>query len=347
MKKLLLLSLILLSSNPFAAPSESEQKVYSNTTWAIGTIVTSQVKADSEEKANFCHKLVNDETRKLEYLLSAYDPDSDISKLGENAGSWVEVSKETAEVLRLSNKISSETNGTYDPTVGALVKLWSVDQDTHRIPGNEEIKNALKNVGYSSIEVKTENGKNYAKIGPNQEITLGAIGKGYIADKVMEVLLKNGCSDSLLSFGGNIIGSGTNGENQPWRVGLQTPAKDRGYYFAVLPVDNASIVTSGDYEKFFVQDGVKYHHLLNPLTGKPVRATLSSVTIYHKNSATADALCTALFVMGWDDAINYLKEHPYLMAVLMDEDHRKVAYTKNLEGKLRIVDDYLKASIIQ
>ncbi|WP_304419081.1 FAD:protein FMN transferase, partial [Turicimonas muris] len=123
MKKLLLLSLILLSSNPFAAPSESEQKVYSNTTWAIGTIVTSQVKADSEERANFCHKLVNDETRKLEYLLSAYDPDSDISKLGKNAGSWVEVSKETAEVLRLSNKISSETNGTYDPTVGALVKL--------------------------------------------------------------------------------------------------------------------------------------------------------------------------------------------------------------------------------
>lgn len=92
MKKLLLLSLILLASNPFAAPSESEQKVYPNTTWAIGTIVTSQVKADSEEKANFCHKLVNDETRKLEYLLSAYDPDSDISKLGKNAGSWVEVS---------------------------------------------------------------------------------------------------------------------------------------------------------------------------------------------------------------------------------------------------------------
>ncbi len=87
-----------------------------------------------------------------------------------------------------------------------------VDQDTHRIPGNEEIKNALKNVGYSSIEVKTENGKNYAKIGPNQEITLGAIGKGYIADKVMEVLLKTAAQILLLSFGGNIIGSGTNGE---------------------------------------------------------------------------------------------------------------------------------------
>lgn len=347
MKKRIFLSLLLIAFGSFATSTEPKQNIYLNTTWAIGTIVTSQVKADSKEKANYCHKLVNDETRRLEYLLSAYDPDSDISKLGNNAGSWVEVSKDTAEVLRLSNKISSETHGTYDPTVGALVKLWSVDQDSHRIPTKEEIQNALKSVGYSSLKVKTEDGKNYARIAPNQEITLGAIGKGYIADKVMKVLLENGCKDSLLSFGGNIIGSGTNGENQPWKVGLQIPAKDRGYYFAVLPIDNASIVTSGDYEKFFVQDGVKYHHLLNPLTGKPVPATLSSVTIYHKNSATADALCTALFVMGWNEAINYLKEHPDLMAVLMDEDHRKVAYTKNLEGKLRIVDENLSTSIIQ
>lgn len=347
MKKLFFLSLVLLAAGSFSSAAEQTEKVYPHTTWAIGTIITSQVKAPSEEKADYCHKLVNDETRRLEYLLSAYDPDSDISRLGKNAGSWVEISKETAEVLRLSNKISAQTHGTYDPTVGTLVKLWSVDQDTHRIPSEEEINNALQNVGYSSIEIKTENGKDYAKIGQNQEITLGAIGKGYIADKVLELLNKKGCKNTLLSFGGNIIANGTNAENKPWRVGLQTPVKDRGYYFAVLPLDNASIVTSGDYEKFFVQDGIKYHHLLNPLTGKPVRATLSSVTIYNTNSATADALCTALFVMGWANAINYLKAHPDLMAVLMDEDHRKVAYTKNLEGKLQIVDKYLQTSIIE
>lgn len=344
MRKLLFLCLLSLIGSSY---SFAEEKVYPHTTWAMGTIITSQIKAGSEDKANFCHKIVNDETRRLEYLLSAYDPDSDISKLGNNAGSWVEVSDETAEVLRLSNKISAQTGGKYDPTVGTLVKLWSVDQDNHKVPAEADIKKALKHVNYAKIEVKTENGKNYARIGSNQEITLGAIGKGYIADKVNEVLLKNNCFNALLSFGGNIIASGTNAQNEPWRIGLQTPAKERGYYFAILPLDNASIVTSGDYEKFFIQNGVKYHHLLNPLTGKPVRATLSSVTIYNKNSGIADALCTALFVMGWDEAIKFLEQHPDLEAVLMDEDHRKVAYTKNLEGKLQIIDENLQKIVIQ
>ena len=102
-----------------------------------------------------------------------------------------------------------------------------------------------------------------------------------------------------MSLGGNVIGSGTNGSDKPWSIGLQRPDKERGEYFAVVPLKDTSVVTSGDYEKFFIKDGVKYHHILNPKTGKPVPATLSSVTIIDDNSAKADALCTALFVMGW------------------------------------------------
>ena len=162
----------------------------------------------------------------------------------------------------------------------------------------------------------------------------------------MKTLKDHGCRDALLSFGGNVIGCGTNAENKPWNVGLQSPDKERGNFFAVAPLDDTSIVTSGDYEKFFVENGVKYSHILDPKTGKPVPATLSSVTIIDKNSAQADALCTALFVMGWDGAVKFLQEHPDLPAVLVDESVKKAAITKSAESLVRVTDPALKTAII-
>ncbi len=327
--------------------SANGKEVFSDITFAIGTIISTQVKADDEKQAEFCRNLVNSETRRLENLLSTYIEDSDVVRLGKANGEWVEVSSETMEILEQSKQFAKLTLGTFDPTVGSLVKLWSVDQDSHRIPSQEEIQRALKHVDYNKIQTKQENGKHFARLGEHQEVTLGAIGKGYISDKVIQLLDQKGCTDTLLSFGGNIIGNGTNDKGKPWRIGLQMPGKERGDFFAVLPLDNSSIVTSGDYEKFFVQDGVKYHHLLNPVTGKPVRATLSSVTIMDNSSSKADALCTALFVMGWEHAIEFLKRNPELKAVLMNADKNTIAYTKNLESEIQTVYPDLKKIVIE
>lgn len=328
----------------FSAAASAE--VFFTETFAVGTIVTGQFKTKTKEEASACYRLMNDETRRLEHLLSAYDEDSDISRLGSNAGHWVEISRDTFEVLSASKTISKETNGTFDPTIGTVIKLWSVDQPDHHIPKNQSLEKALKAVGYEKIGLKQENGKFYAKIGKQQQISVGAIGKGFIADKVMKTLKDHGCRDALLSFGGNVIGCGTNAENKPWNVGLQSPDKERGNFFAVAPLDDTSIVTSGDYEKFFIENGVKYSHILDPKTGKPVPATLSSVTIIDKNSAQADALCTALFVMGWDGAVKFLQEHPELPAVLVDESVKKAAITKSAESLVRVTDPALKTAII-
>ena len=337
--KKIILSLI--AALAFTAGPATASDVYSVDTFAIGTLINGQFKVDSKEKAEACYKILNDETRRLEYILSAYDPDSDVTRLNQHPGEWIQIEPETFEVLNGSKTIAALTHGTFDPTVGALVKLWSVDQPKHRVPSEAEIKRALINVDYNLIDAKKENGRYFGKIGKKQSVAFGAIGKGYIADKVINKLKQGGCGDSLVSLGGNVIGSGTNGSDKPWSIGLQRPDKERGEYFAVVPLKDTSVVTSGDYEKFFIKDGVKYHHILNPKTGKPVPATLSSVTIIDDNSAKADALCTALFVMGWSGAIEYLQK-----AVLLSEDLKHVAMTNSASKIVNIIDKDMTVDII-
>lgn len=327
--------------------------VYVSNFNALGTTVSSQIKADSEERAKACAAVIVDETLRLEKVLSAYDPNSDISKLGKNAGQWIEVSPDTYEILEKAVQISAHTNGAMDPTVGTLVKLWKVDKPDHQIPSQAEIDEAKKYVDWKQISFKKEGGKLYVKLGPNQEITVGAIGKGFIADKVAQKLRDNSCNDVLVSLGGNIITLGTNGQDEPWYIGIQEPGLHqesgtaRGDYFAAIASDNESLVTSGDYEKFFMQDGKKYHHILDPKTGWPVPATLSSVTIINKNSAYADGMCTALFVMGWDKAKEYLAEHPNIKGVLVDEGLGKIAVSDNIYYELSVGDDRFKVERIE
>lgn len=328
-------------------------EVYISNFNALGTTISSQIKAENEEKAKVCAAVIVDETLRLEKELSAYDPNSDISKLGKNAGKWIEVSPDTHEILSRAIEISSHTKGAMDPTVGTLVKLWKVDKPDHQIPSQTEIDQALKYVDWKQIGLKEERGKFYAKLGAHQEITVGAIGKGFIADKIAKKLRENSCNDVLVSLGGNIITLGTNAEGEPWYIGIQEPGLHqeegtaRGDYFAAIASDNESLVTSGDYEKFFMKDGKKYHHILDPRTGWPVPATLSSVTIINKNSAYADGMCTALFVMGWDKAKKYLADHPQIKGVLVDEGRKNIAVSDNIYYELSVSDNHFHIERIE
>lgn len=150
--KKIILSLI--AALAFTAGPATASDVYSVDTFAIGTLINGQFKVDSKEKAEACYKILNDETRRLEYILSAYDPDSDVTRLNQHPGEWIQIELETFEVLNGSKTIAALTHGTFDPTVGALVKLWSVDQPEHRVPSEAEIKRALINVDYNLIDAK-------------------------------------------------------------------------------------------------------------------------------------------------------------------------------------------------
>ena len=172
--KKIILSLI--AALAFTAGPATASDVYSVDTFAIGTLINGQFKVDSKEKAEACYKILNDETRRLEYILSAYDPDSDVTRLNQHPGEWIQIEPETFEVLNGSKTIAALTHGTFDPTVGALVKLWSVDQPEHRVPSEAEIKRALINVDYNLIDAKKENGRYFGKIGKKQSVAFGAIG---------------------------------------------------------------------------------------------------------------------------------------------------------------------------
>ena len=210
------LTFLCFSTLAFAKP-----QVYYTETFAVGTLITGQFKTETKQEAAACYKVLNDETRRLEYLLSAYDRDSEVSKINRDSGKWVEISPETFEILEQSKNIAKATDGSFEPTLGRLISLWSVDQPDHRVPNEKKIKEALTTVGYEKIQLKKEKDKYFARIEPNQEIALGAIGKGFIADKVIKKLKEKGCKDSLLSFGGNIIGSGSNSENNPWLLSFK------------------------------------------------------------------------------------------------------------------------------
>ncbi|WP_290144362.1 FAD:protein FMN transferase [uncultured Parasutterella sp.] len=331
----------------FSASAYAETDVYHHAFDALGTVVTTQFKTESQVKADYCEKVTEDEVNRLELLLSAYKPDSDLSRLGAAKGEWIKISKDTADILERTKEVCAMTHGALDPTVGTLVKLWSVDHDNHRVPSDKEIAEALPKVDWTKIEVKKEGDQYYGKIGAGQEITLGATGKGFIADKVIEKLRAAGCKDALISLGGNVITSGTNYSGNPWLIGLQEPDLKRGGYFAAVPSRDESVVTSGDYEKFFIKDGKKYHHILDPRTGRPVPATLSSVSIIHKNSAYADGLCTSLFVMGWQGAIDFLRAHPELKAVLVDEPLKTVVYTPNLDDEIKFTNENFRIGVIE
>jgi thiamine biosynthesis lipoprotein len=338
---------LILSITLALAPLAQAADTYRAATFALGTEVEMKVVTDSRDAAGACYQIFNDETRRLENLLSAYIEESDISRLKASEGHWIEVSRDTYEILQASRQASEQSHGAFDITVGALVKLWSVDQKEARVPGAEEIRSALKNVDFRKVETKQEKDQYFARLAPGQQITVGAIGKGFISDKVIDKMKAGGCSNILINYGGNVYAVGKNGSGQLWKIGLQQPDQKRGSYFAAVSVRDESVVTSGDYEKYFIRNGVKYHHILDPRTGDPVPATLSSVTIISRSSTFADAMCTALFVMGWKESIAYLSKHPEIQAVLINEQLDTAAYSESLAKRLTWTDPRFKREIIR
>ena len=173
--KLTALTLAAVLTSPVCTAATGD--IYNYEFTALGTTISSQIKADNKEKAQFCANVVKKEVLRLEDLLSAYREDSDISRLGKSNGKWIKVSADTAEILEKTKQICAMTHGALDPTVGTLVKMWSVDHSNHRVPTQEEIAKVLPKVDWKKIEIKREGNVIWARIGEGQEITLGATGK--------------------------------------------------------------------------------------------------------------------------------------------------------------------------
>lgn len=247
--------------------------------------------------------------QEIDDTMSAFKPLSDISRLNQNAGLQpVSVKPETMYLLNYAKNISEMSEGAFDITIRPLVELWGISKKLNFIPTRGEIDEAKKLVNFKDLDLDKINETAFLKK-QGQAVDLGGIAKGYAAEEVKRILIEGGVTSSLINLGGNIITIGTQPDNQHWIVGIQNPTAPTGDFFGMISSINKTIVTSGCNERFFMKDGVRYHHIIDPRTGKPAQSGLLSVTLICDNSVDADALSTVVFILGIEKSIKLLKKY--------------------------------------
>lgn len=257
------------------------------------------------------------EMRRVAALMNADDPDSEVSLINRNAGlEPVRVSSETFELLELCQHYSELAAGAFDVTVRPLVELWGIGKKDKYVPSPEEIERALQLVDYRKV-ILDQNTKTVFLPVPGMGVDLGGAAKGYAADRAREILKEHGVRSALIDAGGNIWTVGIRPDGRKWRIGIRHPRPEvAGGVLAVLPSQDLTLVTSGDYERYFLKYGTRYHHIFDPHTGLPARE-LVSATIIGNNSAEADILSTAVFVLGADRGLALTNQLPHITTVVV------------------------------
>jgi len=243
------------------------------------------------------------EMARLDRLLSRHYQDSDVSRLSQSRKGG-KVAPETAEVIALGLDVARHSKGAFDMTLGRLKALWDISQENPVIPKQEAIAEAMEGIGPRALSLE---GLNLFKQSPQLMVDLGGIAKGYIVDRAIIVLKKHGINNGAVNAGGDMYLLGQHPEH-PWRIGIQHPREQDGI-LATVQVRDKAVVTSGDYERFFEQDGHRYHHIFDPETGSSARGC-QSATVITKSVALGDALATALFVLGPQKGLELLAEYP-------------------------------------
>ena len=263
-----------------------------------------------------------EECGRYEKMLSRTIEGSDVWRINHADGEPVEVSEETAEILRCAKRISELSGGAFDITVAPVSTLWDFTSGKAELPDAEAIERAAALVDWTKVELDGTT----VTLPAGMMLDLGGIAKGYIADKVKAWLEARGVKHAILSFGGNIVAIGKKPDGTDWKVGIQDIDKGTGAYMLVARNGGGSTVTSGIYERGFDLDGVRYHHLLSPRTGWPAQNELASVTVFSESSMEGDALATAAFVLGPEEGMKLIESLEGIEAVFIARD-RTVTYS--------------------
>ncbi len=288
---------------------------------AMGTLFDITVAVSARQSTKDAHSAIEGalaEIRKVDEMMSTWRPGSPISKLNAApAGRPVVLPKELVDVIREAKKISRLTEGKFDISFAAMDGVWDFRGDSPRVPPKAEIKKKIRLIDWESIRIDDEKSAVTLER-KGMKISLGAIAKGYAIDKAGAALEEKGFGDYIVYGGGDLLIKGKKGD-RPWKVGIQDP-RDRSRYFARLSFDReGAVVTSGDYEKFFVLNGRRYHHIIDPDTGYPAQKTVS-VTIFADTSMVADALATGIFVLGPTEGMRVVESLPNVEALIVDEN---------------------------
>ncbi|MCW6091581.1 FAD:protein FMN transferase [Clostridium sporogenes] len=317
--------------------SKSEEPV-SRETYLMGTIINIKAYGKNADKAV---QASVDKISDIENKMSLNISTSEINKINKNAGiAPVKVSKNTFDVVKASLIYSEKTKGSFDITVEPLVSLWGIGTDKARIPSKDEINNALKLINYKDVVINEKESTIMLKR-KGQAIDLGAIAKGYTADELKKVLLNYNVSSAFLNLGGNVYVLGNKPDKTPWKIGVQNPLEPRGDYLGIVSVSDKSVVTSGNYERFFERNGKRYHHIFDTKTGYPAEKGLISVSIISDKSIDGDALSTSVYTLGLDEGKKLIESLKDVEAVFVTND-KKVYTTSGLKDTFKLTNTDFK-----
>lgn len=306
------------------------QKLFSS----LGTLnnITLYFDEKDSKKANIVMQNIEDYCNELDDKLSIFKENSEINKINNNASiQFIQVSKDTFEIIKLAKEFGKMTNGAFDITVKPLVDLWTKSRKENVIPNDKNIKDFLRKVNYNNIILNDKDNSVMLK-NEGQSIDLGGIAKGYIIDKIKEILKYNEFNNAIINLGGTVSSIGekrTIGIRNPF-----TPMNSDKEVQEVMEVESIDedIVTSGIYEQFINKDGKIYHHILNPTTGYPTETKIVSATLIGKNGAELDSIATACFTLGIEKSSKLVKKQNINAIFILDDG--KLFYTESLKNRI-------------
>lgn len=284
---------------------------------------------DDKLKAEELLREGRDEIKRLEKLLTEFDESSDTSQLNTNAGiKPVQVDTEVYELIKRCINISNLTQGAFDITVGPLKKLYNFKNEQFVHPEKHAVKKTISLIGSQQISFLSDNFIFLKKKG--MHISFAAVGKGYAADKVKQLWIGKGVQNGVINASGDLTVIGKKSEEKPWQIGIANPDA-ANEILCYLPIENASIATSGDYEQFFMHKGKRFSHNIDPRSGKPVSG-IKSVTVISPGAELCDALATAVYVMGVEVGLHFINQLPQTHCLIIN-DKNEVFHSRNLNFK--------------
>ena len=318
----LLSASILLLSGCSGLPRERSQ-TYTDT--LFDTVISVQIfDSVDEDVLKGCEKLC----KKYDSMFSNKIEDSEISRINSAGGNPVEVSKETIKLIKKGIYYSEMSDGVFDITIAPVSNLWDFKAETPLVPSPEAIAEAVSHVNYENIIIRD----NTVKLtDPHAGIDLGAIAKGYIADRIKDYLEEEGVRHAMINLGGNVLAMGSKLDGSDYNIGIQKPFDETGEPITSVKISDKSVVTSGIYQRYFKADGKIYHHILDPNPGYPCENNLYSVTILTDSSLTADALSTTCFLLGYDRGMKLINQLDNVDAVFITNDNQ-IHYSKNFQN---------------
>lgn len=324
MKKLLSFLFTVVSFSSFA------QAEYKKKVSMLGSPFEITVVAKDSIEGNYFTDLAIAEVKRIENQISDWIPTTPISMVNKNAGiQAVKVDSEVYELVARAIKISEITEGAFDISYASMDKIWKFDGSMKTMPTEEAIKKSVAKIGYKNIILNPKDQSIFLKL-EGMKLGLGGIGQGYIADKVKDKLVANGCVSGIVNVSGDINAWGKQSNQKSWTVGIVNPI-NKNKVFATFPLENSSVETSGNYEKYVMFNGIRYSHIIDPRTGYPAQGVVS-VSVFAKQTEIADALATGIFVLGVEVGLDLVNQLKGIECIIVD-DKGKIHSSKGIDVK--------------